>query len=180
MDAVIFNLATGNSRLLIQIILILTVNEVDDWLPARERGEGERERGGEGIKLNRDTPYIISPDNYCHFLVYLAPFVSMPNDLYLTSTPSPLRPYSYRVHGASLFLFLSLSLSFSHTCLLLYHASYSHQLLLSTTSPNPGVSTTVNSNRTPPSWILIVDARTCQGEKTKHYINFQLKIHFEQ
>ena len=44
-DAVVFDLTPDHPRLLVQIILILTVNKVDDWLPARERGgrEGERE-----------------------------------------------------------------------------------------------------------------------------------------
>ena len=41
MDAMVFDLTPDHSGLLVQIVLILTVNEVDDWLPARER-----ERGG--------------------------------------------------------------------------------------------------------------------------------------
>ena len=53
-NAVIFNLTTDHPRLLVQILLILTVNKVDDWLPASERergggggrGEGGREREG--------------------------------------------------------------------------------------------------------------------------------------
>jgi hypothetical protein len=48
-DAVIFNLTTDHSRLLVQKILIFTVNKVDDRLPAGEReGEREGERGREG------------------------------------------------------------------------------------------------------------------------------------
>lgn len=50
-DAMIFNLTTDHTRLLIQIILILTVNEVDDWLPAREGKRGKQER--EGVKAGR-------------------------------------------------------------------------------------------------------------------------------
>ena len=45
-DAMIFNLTTDHSRLFIQIILVLTVNEVDDRLPARE---GKRE----GVEAGR-------------------------------------------------------------------------------------------------------------------------------
>ena len=41
-DAVVFDLTANHPGLLVQIIFILTVNKVDDWLPARER---ERERG---------------------------------------------------------------------------------------------------------------------------------------
>ena len=42
-DAMVFDLTPDHPGLLVQIVLILTVNEVDDWLPARER-ERERER----------------------------------------------------------------------------------------------------------------------------------------
>ena len=36
-----------------------------------------------------------------------------------------------------------------------------HQFELSTTSPKPGVSTTVSSKCTPPSWMDTVDDLTC-------------------
>lgn len=38
----------------------------------------------------------------------------------------------------------------------------SYQLLLSTASPNPGVSTIVSSNWTPPSLIKTFDCSTCK------------------
>ena len=47
--------------------------------------------------------------------------------------------------------------------------SWAHQLLLSTTSPKPGVSTTVSSSLTPPSWIFTVDARTWSNIATARW-----------
>ena len=79
MDAVVFDLTPDHPGFLVQIILILTVNEVDDWLPARER---ERERGGRegggrwnqvkvGVKGgNRIPPALFPPDISRHFLVF--------------------------------------------------------------------------------------------------------------
>lgn len=49
-DTVIFNLTTGHARFLIQIILIFTVNKVDDWLPARDREE-RKKTGRKGILI---------------------------------------------------------------------------------------------------------------------------------
>lgn len=41
----------------------------------------------------------------------------------------------------------------------------SYQLLLSTASPNPGVSTIVSSSWTPPSFIKTFDCSTCDRTK---------------
>ena len=49
-NPMIFNLTTSNTRLFIQVLFILTVDKVNDGLPAKEeRGrERGRERGKEG------------------------------------------------------------------------------------------------------------------------------------
>lgn len=46
----------------------------------------------------------------------------------------------------------------------------SYQLLLSTASPNPGVSTIVSSNWTPPSLIKTFDCSTCKTNTVR--LNF--------
>lgn len=54
-NAVILNLTTSHSRLFIQIILIFTINEVDDWLPAGERMK-IKERGNRRFYIRGNAP----------------------------------------------------------------------------------------------------------------------------
>lgn len=55
-----------------------------------------------------------------------------------------------------------------------------YQLLLSTASPNPGVSTIVSSSWTPPSFIKTFDCSTCQRRKNdrnaKFYFSHKLRL----
>ena len=57
-NAVVFDVASVEARLIPQVLVILLIDEVNDWLPAEGRG------GGEGVKergWGKATPFLPLP-----------------------------------------------------------------------------------------------------------------------